>query len=132
MRVAYEDASDSLYLGRRIASRPVTLIDDFRVEQFLSGIGLGARQRYTAAVAAPLVAIGEWSNIRETVIAWCESGFSLIGAARRLHIHRNTLIHRLERIEQIQGWTDRTARACLALYLACKTSPLDTDQLPSE
>ncbi|MCP2049376.1 UNVERIFIED_ORG: carbohydrate diacid regulator [Paenarthrobacter nicotinovorans] len=128
MRTAYEDAADALHLGRRITRRSVTTIDEVRMEQLLSGIGLRARQRYTAAVAAPLVAVGDWSTVRSTVIAWCESGFSLVGAARRLHIHRNTLIHRLERIEQLQGWTTRTAVAYLALYLACKTTEFDAGE----
>lgn len=128
MRTAYEEAMDSLHLGRRLTRKSVTTIDEVRIEQLLSGIGLRARQRYTAAVAARLVALGDWSNVRDTVIAWCESGFSLVGAARRLHIHRNTLIHRLERIEQLQGWTERTAASYLALYLACKTNELDAGQ----
>lgn len=125
MRTAYEDASDALHLGRRITRRSVTTIDEVRMEQLLSGVSLRARQRYTAALAAPLVALGDWSNVRSTVIAWCESGFSLVGAARRLNIHRNTLIHRLERIEQLQGWSERTPVAYLALYLACKTNEFD-------
>ncbi|WP_178992872.1 CdaR family transcriptional regulator [Paenarthrobacter nitroguajacolicus] len=131
LRTAYEEAIDSLHLGRRLTRRSVTTIDEVRIEQLLSGIGLRARQRYTAAVAAPLVALGDWSNVRDTVIAWCESGFSLVGAARRLHIHRNTLIHRLERIEQLQGWTERTGAAYLALYLACKTNEFDAGQPPA-
>lgn len=132
MRNAYEDATDSLHLGRRTTRRSVTTIDEVRLEQLLSGVGLRARQRFTVAVAAPLAALNDWSSIRNTVIAWCESGFSLVEAARRLHIHRNTLIHRLERIEQMQGWTERKGPAYLALYLACKTYEFTVDQPPFE
>ncbi|WP_347109389.1 sugar diacid recognition domain-containing protein [Paenarthrobacter sp. S56] len=130
MRTAYEDAADALHLGRRVTRRSVTTIEEVRMEQLLAGVNLRAKQRYTAAVAAPLVGLGDWGTIRGTVIAWCESGFSLVGAARRLHIHRNTLIHRLERIEQLQGWTERTAVAYLALYLACKTNEFDAGLPP--
>lgn len=132
MRNAYEDATDSLHLGRRTNRRSVTTIDEVRLEQLLSGISVRARQRYTVAVAAPLAALRDWSSVRDTVIAWCESGFSLVDAARRLHIHRNTLIHRLERIEQVQGWTERKGPRYLALYLACKTYEFTTGQPPSE
>lgn len=69
MRMAYEDATDSLHLGRRITRRSVTRIDEVRMEQLLSGITLRARQRYTAAVAGPVLKLGDWTNVRNTVIA---------------------------------------------------------------
>lgn len=127
LRTSYEDAVDSLRLGRRIKHRSVTTIDEVRIEQLLSGVGLRARQRYTIAVAETLLRLGDWPTIQATVVAWCESGFSLVGAARRLHIHRNTLIHRLEKIEELQGWTERTGEAYLALYLACKANEFDVN-----
>ncbi|MFK4298375.1 carbohydrate diacid regulator [Arthrobacter sp. GAS37] len=127
LRNSYEDAVDSLRLGRRIKQRSITTINEVRIEQLLSGVGLRARLRYTTAVADRLLRLGDWPTVQATVVAWCESGFSLVGAARRLHIHRNTLIHRLEKIEQLQGWTERKSEAYLALYLACKVTELDLD-----
>ncbi|WP_338899553.1 helix-turn-helix domain-containing protein [Streptomyces sp. TG1A-60] len=35
--------------------------------------------------------------------AWCESGFNLVRAAAALHVHRNTVVHRMQKIEQITG-----------------------------
>ncbi|WP_146359817.1 CdaR family transcriptional regulator [Arthrobacter yangruifuii] len=131
LRISYEDAVDSLRLGRRITHRSVTTIDNVRIEQLLVGVALRARQRYTAAVAAPLLSRGDWSTVGATVVAWCESGFSLVGAARRLHIHRNTLIRRLEKIEEMQGWSERSGESYLALYLACKMHEFDVEESSS-
>ncbi|NLL36692.1 MAG: PucR family transcriptional regulator [Fretibacterium sp.] len=39
----------------------------------------------------------------ETLYAYIENGFNANAAAREMHIHRNTLINRLERIQEILG-----------------------------
>ncbi|MEV4319741.1 helix-turn-helix domain-containing protein [Actinocrispum sp. NPDC049592] len=54
-----------------------------------------------------------------TLIAWCESGFSLVRAAADLQIHRNTLVYRLAKIEDLTGRDTRDARFAFKLYLAC-------------
>ncbi|MGG7444113.1 CdaR family transcriptional regulator [Zafaria sp. J156] len=134
LRSSYEDAVDSLRLGRRLMHgfERVTTIDQVRIEQLLSSVSLRVRRRYATAVAAGLLTRGDWPTMRSTVVAWCESGFSLVGAARRLHVHRNTLIHRLEKIEELQGWSERSGQAYLALYLACKASEFEVDKSQAE
>jgi carbohydrate diacid regulator len=42
-----------------------------------------------------------------------------------LHIHRNTLIHRLNKVARLTGRPTRDHRAALALYLACLADQLD-------
>ena len=56
--------------------------------------------------------------MRETIREWCESGFSLVEAARRMHVHRNTLIYRLEKLNKESGLDLKDFRTCLNLYLA--------------
>ncbi len=63
----------------------------------------------------------DWLALRQTVIAWCESGFNLVQAAAALHIHRNTLVYRLNKVAKLTGRPLRDHRATLALYLACLT-----------
>jgi carbohydrate diacid regulator len=40
---------------------------------------------------------------------------NLVRAAAGLHIHRNTLLYRLEKISQLAGTPAREPRACLSL-----------------
>jgi DNA-binding PucR family transcriptional regulator len=58
-------------------------------------------------------------ELRETLIHYYAANMSLVGAATPLHVHRNTVIHRLRRIEQILGHPVRTdvleVRAALLL-----------------
>jgi carbohydrate diacid regulator len=67
----------------------------------------------------------DWPVLRETLIAWAESGFHLVRAAARLHIHRNTLIYRLDKITTRAGRQTRDPAEGLRLYLACLTDQLD-------
>jgi carbohydrate diacid regulator len=63
--------------------------------------------------------------LRETLIAWAESGFNLVRAAALLHIHRNSLLYRLDKISTRIGRSCREPRQGLALYLAALTDRLD-------
>jgi carbohydrate diacid regulator len=76
-------------------------------------------------VAGPLVTQPDWPDLRATLIAWSESGFNLVRTAQALHIHRNTLIYRLEKVERLTGRPWRDHRSSLTLYLACLASQLD-------
>jgi carbohydrate diacid regulator len=118
------DASTALRLGTRLGGR-LTSIDDVRIHQLLAAIGHRPRSRLTAALTADLRAQTDWPALRESVVAWCETGFNLVHAATALHIHRNTLVYRLNKIAQVTGRSVRDHRATLALYLACLAEQLD-------
>jgi carbohydrate diacid regulator len=125
LRTSYEDAVDAVRLGASNSADGVAVVDTIRVPQLVAGVGRRARERYTAAVAGNLRDQADWQVLRDTVISWCESGFSLVHAAVQLQIHRNTLVYRLEKIEGLQGLPDRSGRSYLALYLACVADRLD-------
>jgi carbohydrate diacid regulator len=132
LRTSHQDAIDAVRLGSRDSARRVTVVDAVRVPQLVASVGHRARERYAAAVAGKLRDQPDWVNLRDTVLAWCESGFSLVRAAERLQIHRNTLVYRLEKLEELQGWQDRSGRDYLALYLACVADRLDNRSEPGQ
>ncbi|MFF8938258.1 helix-turn-helix domain-containing protein [Streptomyces paradoxus] len=43
----------------------------------------------------------------------------LVRASAALHIHRNTVVYRMNKIEQLTGRPLREHRTAMALYLAC-------------
>ncbi|MEY9836481.1 CdaR family transcriptional regulator [Streptacidiphilus sp. EB103A] len=124
---SYQDARDALDLGVRLTPGPgvVHLITDLRVPQLLASAGRPARARLLARAAADLSTQPDWPVLRATVTAWCESGFNLVRTAEALHIHRNTVVYRMNKIEQLTGRTLRDAPTALALYLACLADRLD-------
>ncbi|MFF0269188.1 CdaR family transcriptional regulator [Kribbella sp. NPDC004536] len=122
---AYGDALDALRLGKECVRGGATyLIDELRSYQVLAAVGPRARGRLVNLVAGELAQHSDWDELRETLIAWCESGFNLVRTADAMHIHRNTLIYRLEKVERLTGRPWRDHRATLTLYLACLASRL--------
>src|SRR6266545_3469585 len=129
---SYQDASIALRLGARLAARgdpgpKVTSIDDVRIHQLLAAVGHRPRARLAGTLTTDLRAQADWRALRQSLLAWCETGFNLVHAATALHIHRNTLVYRLNKIAPLTGWSVRDHRAALALYLACLADQLDDD-----
>lgn len=72
------------------------------------------------AVLGPVLALPEADRdaLIATVRAWFDCGGSLVATAERLHYHRNTINHRLRRIEQLTGRDRSDPRAAAELYAA--------------
>ncbi|MFJ3800446.1 CdaR family transcriptional regulator [Streptomyces sp. NPDC090088] len=122
---SYQDACDALRLGTRLASgSPVHLITDLRVHQVLTSVSQSARNRLLDLTTADLRAQPDWPALRDTITAWCESGFNLVRTSEALHVHRNTVVYRMNKIEQITGRPLREHRTTMALYLACLADQL--------
>jgi carbohydrate diacid regulator len=125
---SYQDASVALRLGARLATdggSTVSSIGDLRIHQVLAAVGHRPRGRLIEALTPDLRAQADWRVLRQTLIAWCETGFNLVHAAAALHIHRNTLVYRLNKIAELTGRPVRDHRAALALYLACLADQLN-------
>ncbi|MGN9842106.1 CdaR family transcriptional regulator [Nonomuraea sp. H19] len=123
---SYRDATNALYLMNRLdRTERVTHIADVRVHDLLTTVAHGARARFAQAILGPLREQPNWEVTRRTITAWCETGFNLVQASSVLHIHRNTLVYRLNRIESVLGPSFRDARTCLSVYLACLIDELE-------
>ncbi|MEU9348063.1 sugar diacid recognition domain-containing protein [Streptomyces sp. NPDC048278] len=117
---SYQDACEALRLGTRVADgTAVHLITDLRVHQMLTAVSQSARNRLVDLTTADLRAQPDWPALRDTITAWCENGFNLVRASEALHVHRNTVVYRMHKIEQITGRPLREHRTTMALYLAC-------------
>ena len=117
---SYRDASAALRVGP--AARPhqrVFPITELRVHQLVATAAPGTRDRFVAAELGALPGDPAWPALRDTLLAWGDSGFNLVRAATALRIHRNTLLHRLDKITKLTGSPARQSRGGIALYLAC-------------
>ena len=123
---SYHQAWSALRLGRRIApDRPLHHAHDYRVWELVVEVSPRERRAYRDALLSQLSGERSWPELRRTVVAWVENGNRPVETAKALHIHRNTLQYRLERIRQIAGEDIREPRTALALYLACLADELD-------
>ncbi|MEW2121784.1 sugar diacid recognition domain-containing protein [Streptomyces sp. NPDC005474] len=133
LRDSWQDARDALRLGARVTGgSAVHLIAELRVHQVLAAVNQPARRRLVELTAAQLRAQPDWPVLRDTVTAWCESGFNLVRTSAALHIHRNTVVYRMNKIEQLTGRPLREHRITMALYLACLADELGEGATPGE
>jgi carbohydrate diacid regulator len=116
---SYAEARTALRVGSSTGLASPYDIDDLRVEQLVAALPGRVRSRVGEDIIGSLRSAGDWTVTRATVVAWVESGFVLVEAARTLNVHRNTLVYRLRRIAAETGWPTTDRRRWLALYLAC-------------
>ena len=127
LKDSYQDAWSALHLGKRLARhRQVFHIGEFRVQELLLTTSYSSRNRFLRALLHPLKGQADWETLRSTIMAWCESGYNLVEASKALYIHRNTLVYRLNKIEELTGESPRDYEHAFALYLACLLDVLDT------
>ncbi len=119
LAVSYQEAWKALFLGKKFCQRPgVYNIADYRLEDVITTIDMPVRARFIQAVTGKFRRYPDWEQMRVSIREWCESGFSLVEASRRLHVHRNTLIYRLDKLSRESGLDLKDFRTCLNLYLA--------------
>lgn len=123
--LSYQDALDALRLGGRLHARvTVHVIDDLRVHQLLAAVGHRTRARLVEITLRGPRRLQDWPVLRGTFTVWCENGFSLVQTASVLHVHRNTLIYRLRKLEEVGGIDTNDRQRCLTIYLACLADTL--------
>ncbi|GLB61824.1 CdaR family transcriptional regulator [Cytobacillus sp. NCCP-133] len=91
-------------------------VDDYHLETIMQSMDpdvMGMMKRKMKE----LLETDDWEDIAQIIKAWCESGFSKVDTANALHIHRNTLQYRLEKIEEMTGINKKDFRKMLFLYL---------------
>jgi carbohydrate diacid regulator len=126
LRRSYDDAWMALHLGQLLSAQPrVHDVLDHPIGALLLDASPRARRRYREAVLGFLPERANWAELRRTIIAWCESGHSLVDTAAALRVHRNTLLYRIDRLSKLTGTSLRDSRHAIALYLACLMDDLE-------
>jgi carbohydrate diacid regulator len=126
LRDSYQDAAAALRIGPQTSTAgAVFAIEGMRLHQLLEASGHHTRDRFRTLALGCLPAQPDWLALRATLIAWAEGGFNLIRASELLHIHRNTLLYRLDKITRLAGRQIRDPREGINLYLACLIDQID-------
>ncbi|HET6732111.1 CdaR family transcriptional regulator [Mycobacterium sp.] len=120
LNISARDAFDALQVGP-IAHPELTIheIEHVRLLQALSVVPIDSRIRLVEGLLAPLLGDREWSTLRATLIAWGDCAFNITRAAERLHVHRNTLIYRLDKIARLLRRSLDEPGLAVALYVTC-------------
>jgi carbohydrate diacid regulator len=124
---SYADALVALRLGPIAGLEQPFDINALRGHQMVLAVPPRSRQRIAESVLGELRRGRDWPTVRDTIIAWVESGFTLVSAAQALSIHRNTLVYRLGRTAERLGLSTSDHRAWLAVYIACVADALEVN-----
>lgn len=88
------------------------------LEDLLGSIPLKRRQSFARHILAPLKGRRDAGELRETFLLWWRYPHRPGEAAKKLHLHRNTLSLRLEKLGDLLGLDLRDFRQGVLLYLA--------------
>ncbi|MFF0636504.1 helix-turn-helix domain-containing protein [Nocardia sp. NPDC004151] len=111
LRTCVPDIDEVVVLDQRLPAALVAAQSD--LAERLRTVVLGEVLRLPAAERDVLLA---------TVSAWLDSGGSAAGAAAALYCHRNTVLNRLRRIEELTGRSITEPRAMIELALAVEAA----------
>lgn len=116
---SYAEALTALRLGPTAGVDHPYDIDALRIHELVQAVPQRTRRRFVQQAMGDLGSDADRHTVRDTVIAWVESGFVLVAAAEALQLHRNTMVYRLNRIAERGGLSTSDRRPWLTLYLAC-------------
>ena len=114
--LAYEEAKITLQLGLSVdEKRPVLHIDDLGMIAILAG---GNKRWQESFVRNLLTQLLSEKYLIETVDMFFNQNMSLTQTAKKLNIHRNTLLYRLSKVKKITGLDPRKFNDAIKLKLA--------------
>lgn len=122
-----QQAQESWHMGKSWHTSPVTYFGDLGLYQLLTALGSNPEAaRFFRKTVRPILDHDENRNAElvETLEAFFDCHGNLSQTAARLHIHRNTLTYRLERISAITRLDLDDADARFSLQLALKLRPV--------
>ncbi|GAA5142821.1 PucR family transcriptional regulator [Pseudonocardia adelaidensis] len=117
---SYREARTALALGRRVDVPPVAGYDELRIFVALSDLADSENGRtFAHEVLEPLRKVdGNARNLESVVLAYIAESGNLNAAARRLGLHRNTTLYKLDRVSRVLGMDIRSAETQFMVWLA--------------
>jgi purine catabolism regulator len=109
------------------ASRQVRDADAFGAERLaVESIDAGVRRDFVRRTLGPILEHDAQRNsqLLHTLTVWLDSGCNTAQAARELHLERQSMYHRLQRIFDLCGGDPRGTGRLAGLHLATRLAPL--------
>ena len=121
---AYRDALQALAIARRLGGRHrVAYFGTLGVYRLLAAVSPEHELRsFYEDALGPLLAHDRKNGgeLLRTLDAYLQSGGSVVETAERLHTHRNTVLYRIDRINDVLGTDARQPEQRLLLHLALR------------
>ncbi|WP_230423521.1 PucR family transcriptional regulator [Streptomyces radicis] len=124
---SFREARTALELSRRVRVPEVCGYDELRVFAAVEEAAASPQGRaFAREVLEPLRrADGQTGNLEEVVLAYIAESGNLNAAARRLRLHRNTMLYKLERASRALQMDVRSSETQFTVWLAHRIQTLD-------
>ena len=118
----YVNLSKSFMQAERAANaskklKRILFEHELRFELILQDIGESTREEFIKRTIAPLL---EDRELLHNLQVWFNENQSMQNTAQKLHIHKNTLSYRLQKVEQLTGLSVSNVHDVLLLYLGIR------------
>jgi len=118
---SYREAMQSLTMASRLREPAPLFFGDLSVYRLLFQLeGSPELESFCREVLGPLMDYEGSGDLLETLDAFCDRLGNLSQTAEKLFIHRNSLLYRMERIQQLAGIDMNNPDTRLAVHLALK------------
>jgi len=133
-KLSFQEALMALQIGERLEENPVYSpggsatrggifhIADYPLFPFLSS---NSRDQLARSYRDITAVLRKNPELRGSLKAFLEANFNVSTAAKKLFLHRNTLIYRLRKISSLTGLDPRKFREAIQLYMALQLSCLE-------
>lgn len=117
---SYAEALSACQVGRKLFGPPrIYFIDELGIAELIRELSSSTRKRFVDRTIGGLLGGGrENSRLLATLDVYFKCDRNLKQASERLYVHRNTLLHRLERVHQLTGLDPRKFSDALQLQMA--------------
>jgi sugar diacid utilization regulator len=117
---SYREARTALGLGRRVEVPPIAGYDELRIFVALRDLADSENGRaFAREILTPLrKADGHARDLESVALAYVGESANLNAAARRLGLHRNTTLYKLDRVSRALGMDIRSAETQFMVWLA--------------
>jgi sugar diacid utilization regulator len=121
---SYREARIALGLRTQLGLASVYGFSDLRVHSALLELAQAPTGRdFAQEILAPLRG-ARGGSLEDVVRAYVESGGNLNEASRRLNVHRNTMLYKLDRVGRLLGMDLRAPETQFTVWLALRLSAL--------
>lgn len=119
---SYQEADSLIQNSINLKSRQLVL-SYFDWDVLTEMLPFKIDQQFKERIAFRLSKLAKHPNYTELIdsfLAYCENGMNISEAAKALFIHRNTLIYRLRKMEELLALQTRNFQHCMLLYSILK------------
>lgn len=117
--LSYSKASGALSIGKiKNKAIPVYDIANYQIEELMLSTDKALGEEFIGKYLKSLKEQPNWEEIKDTLMEWVKSDCNMSKVSEALHIHRNTLDYRINKIRQISGFDPRSTITASCLFFA--------------